>query len=238
MRIVWVRIGDSAEIAQIPLEVRSPKVAQPGSPILGAHRLERRVATPHEVILGPSAPDAGLVGGRRSFGHPAHRGLAFLPDAVETGRRRFVALDALDQRERPELQKGGTPGQRLADLLEQQDLGGAEEQKATSFASISEQLHRVEKAGLLLHFIEDDEARAVIEPSHGISRQAQTFLRVVEREVDPCRPTGRRKQVTDQRRLAGLASARENGDRALREPVDEQGHQPARAQDHSLMLSA
>jgi hypothetical protein len=185
-----VEVGDPAEIAQIPLEVRS------------------------------------------------HRGLAFLPDAVETGRRRLVALDALDQRQGPEFEKGGAPGERLADLLEQQDLGGAEEEKAPSPASVGEQLHRVQEAGLLLHFVEDHQARAVIEPSHGIGRPAQAFLRSVEREVDPYRPTGRREQVTDQRRLAGLASARQEGVRALGEPAQEQAHQSPRMQNHRRALAA
>jgi len=134
--------------------------------------------------------------------------------------------------------KAGAPGERLADLLEQQDLGGAEEEKAPSPASVSEQLHRVQEAGLLLHFVEDHEAGRVIEPSHGIGRQAQTFVRVVEREVDPCRPTGRWQQVTDQRRLAGLACAGEERDRAFGNPVQEQAHQPPRMQEHRRTLSA
>lgn len=61
-------------------------------------------------------------------------------------------------------------------------MGRPEEEKAPSPAPVSEQLHHVEEAGLLLHLIEDDEARAVIEPSHVIGRQAQAFLGIAKGE--------------------------------------------------------
>ena len=145
------------------------------------------------MLLGPRPPEARLVVGRRRVGHAAHGGLALLPEAVEAGGRRLHTLDALGERERPQLQQGGAPRERFPGLLQEEDLRRPEQEKAAAFGAIGEQLHRVEEGGLFLDLVEDHEARAVVQPADGVRHQAQTLVRVVEREVNRRARTGRRQ---------------------------------------------
>ena len=91
---------------------------------------------------------------------------------------------------------------------------------------------------MLLHLVENHESGAVIEPAYRISAQTQTLVRVVQREVDGRRAAGVRKKVTNQRRLPGLAGARQDGDGTLDQAINERGGQAARVEGHLQTLSA
>lgn len=108
------------------------------------------------------------------------------PDEVEVGQGRLGPVDALHEckRQRPQLEQRRPPRERLSDLPEQQKLRGAKEEKAPALAPIGEQFHGVEEARLLLHLIEDDEVRAVVQPANRIGGEAQALVGIVEREVD------------------------------------------------------
>jgi hypothetical protein len=204
-----VEVGDAVEVGKVSLEIGAPEVAQPGLPVLGRELLERGIATPGEVVLRPPAPGAPLVGGRGRLGQPAHGGLALVPDPVERGRRHLVALDALHERQRPQLEQGGSPGQGLAYLLEQEELGRAEEQEPALLAAVGEELDGVGEARLLLNLVDDHEARAMVEPADGIGGQSQSLVGVVEGEVGGVGDARCRQEVAHQRRLA--SGARRSG---------------------------
>jgi hypothetical protein len=139
-------------------------------------------------------------------------------------------LDPLDEPEWPQLEQRGASRQRLADLLQQKDLGRAEEQEATSPAAVGEELDRVEKRRLLLDLIENHEARAMVQPAHRVAREPQAFVWIVEGEVHRRRIAGGGKQVADERRLACLASPGEDGDGPAREPRPEQVKEATRVE--------
>lgn len=131
------------------------------------------------------------------------------------------AIHALNQPEGPEVEQGGTARQRLSNLPEQENLGGTDEEESASLAPVREQLHDIEQARLLLYLVEHYQARSVVQPADRVCRQAQALVGVVEREIDGCIAAGR-QEVPDERRFAGLAGAREDGDRPGRQSAAEQ----------------
>lgn len=49
--------------------------------------------------------------------------------------------------------------------------------------AIRQELHRIQEPRLLLDFIQDHQAGAVVEPTDGVGGKAQAFVRVVEGEI-------------------------------------------------------
>lgn len=163
-----VEVGDPSQVREVALEVGPAEVAQRDLPVVLGQWLERRVAAPAAVVLGAGPAAAHLV--RRDWEAFELRegGLALLPEEVEAWRRDARSLAALDERERPELEQRRPSRRRLADLLERQDLAGAEEQEPVPLLPVRQELHGVEQVGLLLDFVEDDQPLAVVEPADGV----------------------------------------------------------------------
>src|SRR3990172_3943366 len=133
------------------------------------------------VALSPPKPCA--VGGRSFSSHPTERGVPFFPDRIEPRERNVCRLYLFHQRERPERKQRRPPSQRLADLLEEKNLRGAEEEKTMILLLVCQQLDCIQQARLLLHFVEDHQARPMIEPPHRIGRQAQPLVGIVKGEI-------------------------------------------------------
>ena len=51
-------------------------------------------------------------------------------------------------------------------------------------AAVGQQLHRVEQFWLLLHFIEDHEAGAVVKPAYRIRSQPDPLVGIIEGNID------------------------------------------------------
>jgi hypothetical protein len=182
------------------------------------------------VFVCSRAPEARLVDDRGQLGHAAERGLAVL-SPIGPGQRGLRAIAALDEAEGPALQERRAASQRLADLAEQEHLGGPQREEPAAPAPVGEQLQGVEQRLLLLHIVEHDQAEAVVQPAGGIGGETQPLVRIVERGVDG-RVAARGQALPDQRRLPGLAGAREDHDRARCRPPAEEVEEAVRLQAH------
>lgn len=55
--------------------------------------------------------------------------------------------------------------------------------EAVALAPVGQQLHRVEQGGLLVDLVEDDQARAVVQPAYGVGGDPQSLVRIVDRDI-------------------------------------------------------
>ena len=95
--------------------------------------------------------------------------------------------------------------------MQKENLSGTQQEKSVP-AAIRKPLDRVEQRRLLLHFIEDDEARAVIQPADRIRCEPEALVGIVEGQIHRGPIRRCRQQITDQGRLTGLTGAGEDGD--------------------------
>lgn len=102
-----------------------------------------------------------------------------------------------------------------------------------SFSTIREELDRIKQSWLLLHFVQDDQTGAVIQPSDRVSGKAQPLVRVVERVVYRLKSGGRGEQVTDKSGLSSLTRSRDDRDRLPQQALQKARKQTSRVQSHA-----
>ncbi len=105
-------------------------------------------------------------------------------------------------------------------------------------AAVGQELHRVEQFWLLLHFIEDHEAGAVVKPAYRIRSQPDPLVGIVEGNIDRRGFFSSREEIPHQGGLSRLTRPRHDGNRrALQTAAQERQNRTGVQQHRDLILA-
>ena len=104
---------------------------------------------------------------------------------MEIGRNKRRPAEQLGKRKRQQVQKCGSPGQRLRNPVhEQQILRAGQDEPAGARVGIDHPLQVRQQVGLALHLVEDDRlAREAGQKPARIRRGPRTLVRIFQRHI-------------------------------------------------------